>query len=526
MPQYIKHSLIKENVVEARSYQKNLAKSVIKNGNSLIVAPTALGKTIVAVLVIADVLEKKKGKILFLAPTKPLVEQHAKTILNLMKVEESEIAIITGAIKPRDRRELMEKTIVCSTPQCVRNDLQKKRISLNNIALIIFDEAHRAVGDYAYVEIGRTFIKQNPAGLMIGMTASPGHEKRKIKEISDNLLIENIEIKSHEDLDVKPYVNPIELEWRTVSLPKEYAKPILLLKAYLKKILSELKRMGQVPTDNPNFFSRTRILEMQRRVSAKITKYGKRMPSLYGVASKIACVLMASHALLLIETQGAKALNDYMEKKLTESKQGKASKALKMFIRDDRVKNVFISSRELVAEKIIHSKLTELKKILKNQFEENPNSRIIVFNHFRDSVAFIEEQLKKEKGVKPARFVGQASKGKVKGMNQKEQAQLVEEFREGKYNVLVATSVAEEGLDIPSCDLVIFYEPVPSEIRYIQRRGRTGRVKKGKAIILMAKDTRDEAFYWTARKKEGKMKRILKKMQGKPENQKTLNEFR
>ena len=81
--------------------------------------------------------------------------------------------------------------------------------------------------------------------------------------------------------------------------------------------------------------------------------------------------------------------------------------------------------------------------------------------------------------------------------------------------MLVATSVAEEGLDIPNCDLVIFYEPVPSEIRYIQRRGRTGRIKKGRAIILMAKGTRDEAFYWSARRKEGKMKRILKGMQSK-----------
>ena len=124
------------------------------------------------------------------------------------------------------------------------------------------------------------------------------------------------------------------------------------------------------------------------------------------------------------------------------------------------------------------------------------------------------------------RFIGQASKGKAKGMTQKEQADIIRKFESGEFNVLVATSVAEEGLDIPACDLVVFYEPVPSEIRHIQRRGRTGRIKKGRAIILMAKDTRDEAFYWSARRKEGKMTRELKRMQKRvPEKQRKLGEF-
>ena len=86
---------------------------------------------------------------------------------------------------------------------------------------------------------------------------------------------------------------------------------------------------------------------------------------------------------------------------------------------------------------------------------------------------------------------------------------MVEKFKKGEYNVLVATSVAEEGLDIPATDMVIFYEPVPSEIRSIQRRGRTGRARIGKVVILTIKGTRDIAYLWSSRNKEKKMKNEL-----------------
>jgi len=525
---FIKHPLIQENKVEEREFQSVLAKSVLEKGNSLVVVPTAMGKTIIALQVIAEILHKKQGKILFLAPTKPLVLQHSKTLKKLLKIEPEQIAVITGIVKPAERKKIFqETTVICSTPQCVRNDLDLLRISLKEFGLVVFDEAHRAVGLYSYVSIAQRFSTQNPNGLILAMTASPGHQKKKIKEIAKNLFVDNFEIRTHKDEDVKDYVNEIEINWISVPLPESYGTTVMLLRSYVKKILSELKRMGQINSDNLEHFSRKRILQLQIRVSAKISAYGKKMPSLYGVASKVACILMANHALLLIETQGAKALNDYLEKKLKESKGEKPSRALKMFVKNERIKNCIVESRKLVNEGEIHSKLRELKKIIFQQLKNNPDSRIMVFNHFRDSVAFVSDQLSAIKGVRVKPFIGQASKGKLKGMNQKEQAEIVKRFETGDFNVLVATSVAEEGLDIPACDLVVFYEPVPSEIRHIQRRGRTGRIKKGKAIILIAKDTRDEAFYWSAKRKEGKMQRVLKKMQSnEPEKQRTLGDFK
>jgi len=78
---------------------------------------------------------------------------------------------------------------------------------------------------------------------------------------------------------------------------------------------------------------------------------------------------------------------------------------------------------------------------------------------------------------------------------------------------LVATCIAEEGLDIPSVELVVFYEPIPSEIRYIQRRGRTGRKKFGKVKILITQDTIDEGFYFASLKREKQMRDVVSRLE-------------
>jgi Fanconi anemia group M protein len=112
--------------------------------------------------------------------------------------------------------------------------------------------------------------------------------------------------------------------------------------------------------------------------------------------------------------------------------------------------------------------------------------------------------------VRIERFVGQATKDKDIGLSQDEQTEILRDFDSGEIKILVATCVAEEGLDIPSVELVIFYEPVPSEIRHIQRKGRTGRKAAGRAIILAAKDTFDIAYVYASKKRVEKMRKITR----------------
>ncbi|MFH1663585.1 MAG: DEAD/DEAH box helicase [archaeon] len=516
---FVKHPLIKENSIESRIYQEVLTARVLEKGNSLVVAPTALGKTVVASMVSAFLLEKKpEKKILVVSPTKPLAVQHFNSFKKFLNLKENQISLMTGSI-PSKKRILLwnDSKIISATPQSIENDLLQGKISFKEISLIVFDEAHRAVGDYSYVFLAQNFVKQNPEGIILGLTASPGGKKERIDDVCKNLFIKNIEIKSEKDADVKPYVNEIESEWIKVNLPAEFLEIKALLREFMKEQLVFLKKFGFAQSISVQYIRRTDLIEMQSKIRRQIASNPSKNPALFTAISRLAALLKVSHAELLLETQGINSLNEYFSR--LQSDAGKSStKAVKFLVSDESIAKAMRLAKELQEKKIEHPKLLELINVLKKQFSENPESKVLVFNHYRESVSFLEKQLNAFPEIKAKKFIGQASKQNVKGMNQKEQIKTIEELKEGKYNTLVCTAVAEEGLDIPAVDLVVFFEPVPSEIRTIQRRGRTGRLSKGKTIILMAKGTRDEAFYWSSVAKERKMKSTLSDMKRLQQN--------
>ena len=138
--------------------------------------------------------------------------------------------------------------------------------------------------------------------------------------------------------------------------------------------------------------------------------------------------------------------------------------------------------------------------------------RILVFAQYRDTIQTIQSILELQ-GWTTGRFVGQATRdAEDKGMNQKEQARILTGFREGRFPILVASSVAEEGLDVPDVDLVVFFESVPSEIRAIQRRGRTGRSSIGRVTVLLTRETRDVRYQVAEVRREQAMRRIVRRL--------------
>ncbi len=184
-------------------------------------------------------------------------------------------------------------------------------------------------------------------------------------------------------------------------------------------------------------------------------------------------------------------------------------RTIKSLLKDQRVQTAIQLSENIHTS---HPKLSVLSDLFTQQLTANPASRIIVFTQYRDTVDRIVSSLGDE-GARPVRFVGHAGReGSGQGLSQKEQVKTLEDFKSGKFNVLVTTSIGEEGLHVPDVDHVIFYEAVPSEIRTIQRRGRTGRTGIGKVTILMAEGTVDEAYYWSSLRKEQKMRTILNRI--------------
>ena len=501
--EFISHPLIKLDSIEKRSYQVNLAEEALKN-SSMIVLPTGMGKTVIALLVISERL--KNGKILMLAPTKPLVEQHASFLRDSLNLDPDEIQVFTGEISPSKRQSLWQKSkIVVSTPQVIENDLLNHKISFEDVSHITFDECHRAVGNYAYVYIAEKYQEEAKNPLVLGMTASPGSETEKILEICSNLYIDSVEIKTEQDEDVSPYVHEKKVIWRVVEVPKDISHLKNLMDSVLSDRINRLYKLGFLPTKRD--ISKKELLDLQKRTQMLLNR--QKLPRNYKALSLEAEIFKIKHAIELIETQGTSALKKYFERLKNEADSEGGSKASKRFLSEPNV----IETMNLLETCQEHPKLAEVVKIVTRQIGEKPYSKIIVFTNFRDTAEMVTDSLNDEKGIRAIKFIGQASKYEDKGLSQKKQVELIEKFKSGEHNVMVATSVAEEGLDIPSTDLVIFYEPVPSAIRNIQRKGRTGRRSFGKIIILIAKGTKDDVYYWVSKNKEDKMYKKMRRLQ-------------
>ncbi len=501
---YLHHEFIKENLVERREYQWNIANSA-ENASTLVVLPTGMGKTIIALLVIAKELAKEKN-ILFLSPTKPLVNQHAQSLTEFLTIPDS-VAVFTGEVPPEKRISLWNsKRIIVSTPQVIENDLIAHRYDLSNISRVIFDEAHRAAGNYSYVFIAEMLKKQQSQRRCLGMTASPGDNLSEILEVCKNLEITNIEIRTKIDPDVRPYVHDLDIKWKEIPLPVEFSHTLQLLKKALSERLTSLKNIGVLDSASISLINRKKLLEIQQTIQSEIRSSSQPPQELFKAASAQNAAIKLMHAIELLQTQGVNALQMYIARLMSEASSKGGSKASRDILRDPNVLEAIAYVKSL---KIEHPKIQEIVSIVKDQFLRKKDSKIIVFTHYRDTSQFVLKQLGELPLVKPVRFIGQAGKENDKGLTQKEQIDIIKRFKKDEFNVLIATSVAEEGLDIPSTDLVVFYEPVPSEIRTIQRKGRTARQMAGKVIILIAKGTPDEAYYWSSRQKERRMHQEL-----------------
>jgi ERCC4-related helicase len=522
---FVSHPLLREESIEFRAYQYNICKCAIDK-NTLVILPTALGKTIISLLVCANTLYNyRDNRVLIMAPTRPLVNQHMILFYSTLKILEDQVALLTGKINPTERRAVWNNShikLIFATPEVVKNDIEENRTSLRDFILLVFDEAHRAVKDYAYTFVANEYIKQSIHPVILALTASPGSQKHRIQEVCDNLFIEQVQYRSEEDYDVKSYINPIEVKWEWFDLPSEYQYIRTLLKSMLEEKLIWLIQRRLI-ANHPRWIFKRNLINVgeQIRYNLEFTMEEQRGP-LYLALSYQSSALSLMYCIELIESQGSHSLETFLNR--IESEGGKSHKSL---LNDPRIKEIRTLLNKLSIE---HPKFKYIVDILKTRYgcpgvltqQSNSNieeqslledhlshdSRALVFTQYRDTAKHIVEVLS-ENGIGASRFVGQAKRQGDPGMKQDEQTNILESFRGGEFDVLVATSIAEEGLDIPEVDLVIFYEPIPSEIRYIQRRGRTGRKTAGNVIILAAKDTIDERYLNASKRRVQKMKQVL-----------------
>lgn len=492
---FIDHPRIAPGTVEERRYQTAMVQGCLRN-NTLVILPTGLGKTVVAVRVAAEYLSS--GKVMVLAPTKPLVDQHRSTFSAVLV--DTVVSEMNGNMKPEIRAGIIGSSdVVVSTPQSVANDLEAGRYGLDGFSLIIYDEAHRGVGNYAYVRVAGFCGKGIRS---VGMTASPGSDSSKIEEVCMNLHLRRIDIRSDEDPDVSPYIHDTYVNRIEVNLPQDILDVTALLRSMLDHYVSEMASLRLV---NPGWqVSTSYMLSIGQSLQSRLARGEKTGVVYRGLALHSMCIKLL-HAIGLAETQGMTPLRIYLEKIEAEADQEKGGKSAREIVNRPE----YIGIRTILQRSNVeHPKVSRVLSLVSRTVNGGTGSKVIVFTQYRDTCEMLTGKLASVPGARVGMLVGQANGG----LKQKEQIALLDGFRSGETNVIVSTSVGEEGLDVSSTDAVIFYEPVSSEIRTIQRRGRTGRKNDGEVYVLVAKGTLDEVLERSSADKERAMRSRLEKL--------------
>jgi Fanconi anemia group M protein len=500
---YVDHPLLTPSFIERRLYQLQLA-GTARNGHTLVCLPTGLGKTTVSLLVTAERLHEIGGKSIFLAPTKPLVEQQAEFYREALQIPDDEIVVFTGEVRPDDRAALWESsTVVIATPQVVENDLVGNRISLADVTHLTFDECHRGTGDYAYVYIAERYHADAQKPLVTAMSASPGGTKEDIQTICENLGLDTVEVMTEEDADVDDYTYETDIEWKRIDLPQEILDMRDGINEVIVDRLEKLRELGVTRATSPDISQK-----QLNKIGAELRKLMDNDQSEgYQGMSMHAEIMKLRRAVTLVETQSVESVRRYFERQKNAARSSGASKASQRLIAEPKVQ---AAMRAAEAYDKLHPKFSRTRILLAETLGINDGDRVIVFTESRDTAEALTDFLSQNFHVR--RFVGQGDKEGSDGMTQTEQKETLDAFRNGEFEVLVSTSVAEEGLDVPEVDLVLFYEPVPTAIRSIQRKGRTGRQDKGRVVVLLATDTRDEAYFWISRRREKEMESELRKL--------------
>jgi len=502
---YLDGPLLTPGFLEDRSYQTRLAETA-SGGHTLVCLPTGLGKTTVSLLVTAGRLAEHGGKALMLAPTKPLVEQHAAFYREALEVPDDEIVVFTGEVRPDDRADLWaDARVVMATPQVVENDLVGNRIDLAPVVHCTFDECHRATGDYAYNYIAERYHADADRPLVTGMSASPGGDEEEILVVCRNLGLDDVEVMTEADADVAEHTYTTEVDWEHLDLPDEVLGIRDGLNEVIGERLEQLKELGVTTSTDPSM-SQKQLNAIRAKLQELINNDQSEG---YEGMSAHAEIMKLRRAVELVETQSVDSLRRYFERQRNAARSSGASKAAQRFVSEPRVKEAM---RKAEAFDDLHPKFRKTRLLLAETLGIRDGERVIVFTESRDTAESLTDFLSESFDVR--RFVGQGDKEGSDGMTQTEQKDTLDAFRNGEFEVLVSTSVAEEGLDVPDVDLVLFYEPVPKGVRSIQRKGRTGRAQEGRVVVLIANDTRDEAFYWISKNEEQKMEEELRSLKG------------
>lgn len=524
------------NNMTIRGYQKKAVETALF-ANSMIVLPTGFGKTFIAAVVMYNFHRwYPTGKIIFVAPTKPLVNQQIEECKKISGIPSSDCVEMTGTMHSRKRDlEWSSKRVFFATPQVIENDLKSDILPADQVRCIVIDEAHRAQGEYAYVGIVRRLHEANRNGFrVLALSATPGSDIERVKQVLLNLYIKELVFRSEDSIDLIQYKNQKTTKAWTVALVGKHEEFVERFKRMCDPIVKELYRRGLTYSgDSIDRVAKFTFLSALKRLSSREegANFGQLNNRLKFCCSVGMTLAQAFELLTLYGIRPFYAMVMFNLKQSRSNMRVALASNTDFDVMLEEIRDMFKSNIGIepsVTPKVDllkgHPKLKVVKDLLMKHFELNEGkkeTRAMVFTRYRDSVYDIVQSLRSfDPVLKVGAFVGQGANKKQNvdeqsggGMTQKEQLQMIKDYKEGKFNVLVATCVAEEGLDIGEIDLIICYDTTSSPISNVQRRGRTGRKRSGDVETLLTQGYEEKKL-----RKAGTSKRQVEDQLFKKEN--------
>ncbi|WFD28396.1 DNA helicase [Malassezia nana] len=491
-----------------RSYQLNIVKKALFH-NVLVALPTGLGKTFIAAVVILNYVRWfPKGKIIFVAPTRPLVNQQQQACHSLCGLPWDLAIELTGSTKRALRDdEWKSKRIFYMTPQTFENDLLSTTCDPTEVVCVVVDEAHRATGNYAYGKVIRHLMYYNPYFRVLALTATPGNHAERVQEVVDHLHIDRIEIRTEDAIDIQPYLHKKKEDLVRVALPPALDTLRRRWAELMHVYYDPLHQQGVLRACDP---SQLRAFAVR---AASADAHGRAIlqsrPFLRGHVQQLAT--MAQIMQYLVE-QSVRVFCERVQAMATPKKG--TTKREQVFSTQNSTFRDLLENIEAVqadSHLLVHPKMRTLRDVLTRHFASTSHdaTRAMVFCTFREVVNEIVALLC-EAGLRATPFVGQASDTKGnRGFTQRMQEQILRDFQQGTYQVLVATSIGEEGLDIGEVDLIVCYDAVRDSVRGLQRIGRTGRLRDGRVVVLMA-EGREESNWQHSKASYKSVQRLVR----------------
>ncbi|XP_041057704.1 interferon-induced helicase C domain-containing protein 1 isoform X2 [Carcharodon carcharias] len=492
--------------IQLRDYQQEVAAPALEGKNLIICLPTGSGKTRVAVYITRYHLDKMKlqgktGKVIVLVNKVPLVDQHFRKEFNPYLKDKYSVSKISGdtQLKISFPQVVRANDIIICTAQILENQLAElnnsdaDNLKISDFSLIIIDECHHTQKEGVYKSIMTRYIEQklNNKGdaevalpQILGLTASPGvggarnrkNAESHILQICANLDAYKImTVKEHHAQlkdQVKDPVKKMEIaEERTEDPFGGQIKDMMMkIHAYL----------GRNPASDFGTQSYEQWIVQKEKIGAKEENRKLRVCAEH--LRKYNDALMINDTIRMIDAYNY--LTDFYKDEKRKKVPDDDEDVPKSKLDDtDRFLITLFNAQQKKLQILAgnpqyeNGKLTKLRTTILQEFTKKRNSRGIIFTKTRQNAhalhEWIEENEKfKDVGIKAHYLTGAGSNSQYKHMTQNEQKEVLSKFRDGEINLLIATTVAEEGLDIKECNFVIRYGLVTNEIAMVQARGR------------------------------------------------------